>query len=767
MAGVAQVLEPKVAGLRSLSAPSKGRSLLAQSQQQPLKFAVLFSSVSAIIPSLASGQSDYAMANTYMDYVAQATDSGLISIQWPSWQETGMGAANSRAYNQTGLLRLSNQEGLQLLDNILSHKISPVILPALVDTALWNPQELMRHQNRRVSDSQLLNENHQATVNVEPSVKNTASSKFTLDGLIDLFSQELGIATQKLDLDKSFADYGLDSIWLAQLASKINQQLVEKLDPSILYEYSSLNSLASWLASEQAPNIKVKAHDEVESKVEPKNSEHVVQISPPLQARQPHSFGSASLNSSSKKALDIAVVGMSCRFPGANNLDEYWALLSEGKNSIRLIPAERWSKSTPFYAGLIDNISHFDPAFFLIPPEDAKVMDPQALLVLEESLNLFYHAGYTLEEIKGGATGVYLGARSQHRVDVSDLEQARNPIVGAPNYLATNISQFFDLKGPSLVIDTACSSALVGMNFAIQSLLSGEIDSAVVGGVSLLADEAAHRIFQQRNLLNQDSSFHIFDQRASGITLGEGVGLVLLKTVQQAQRDGDQIYAVIKGLAINNDGRTAGPATPNIKALKEVMQRALVQSTKQPRDIAHIEANGSGSEVTDLLELKAIEAVYRNDNKTPCSLGSIKPNIGHPLCAEGIAGFIKLVCMLNHQQRVPFLSGQTPLTYYDIDASPFYFCRQSSPWTEATPIVALNCFADGGTNAHVILEESPQTESGKQRKPITPPKLQRVNVQGNVLVPEAVAEEKVAQNTEDTEDTQQVSHNNPWWGDSA
>jgi acyl transferase domain-containing protein/acyl carrier protein/ubiquinone/menaquinone biosynthesis C-methylase UbiE len=743
MADVAQVLEPKVAGLRSL---------LAQCKHQPLKFAVLFSSVSAIVPTLASGQSDYAMANTYMDYVAQGTDGVLVSIQWASWQETGMGAANSRAYNQTGLLRQSNQEGLQILDDILSHKTGSVVLPAVVHSALWNPQDLMKHQSRQVSNSQVFSQNQQTPVSVNPSIQNTTSTQFTLDGLIDLFSQELGIAAQKLALDKSFADYGLDSIWLAQLAGKINQQLVEPLDPSILYEYSSLNSLASWLGSKQAPALK--------AKVEPKNSEHAVQISPTPEKSLSRALVRDSPRYSSQKALDIAVVGMSCRFPGAKNLDEYWALLSEGKNSIRPVPADRWTSPTPFYAGLIDNISHFDPAFFLIPQEDAKIIDPQALLVLEESLNLFYHAGYTLEEIKGKAIGVYLGARSQHRVDESDLYQARNPIVGAQNYLATHISQFFDLKGPSLVIDTACSSALVGMNFAIQSLLAGEIDSAVVGGVSLLANEDAHRIFQQRNLLNRGSSFHIFDQRASGVTLGEGAGLVLLKTLEQAECDRDRIYAVIKGLAINNDGRTPGPATPNIKALKEVMQRALAQSGKQPQDIAHIEANGSGSEVTDLLELKAIEAVYRRENKAPCSLGSIKPNIGHPLCAEGIAGFIKLVCMLKNQQRVPFLSGQTPLTHYDIDASPFYFCRQSSAWTEASPLVALNCFADGGTNAHVIMESWSQAESGKQRQPITPPELKRVNIRKDVLVPEAVIGEKVAQDTEEMSD-------NPWWGDGA
>lgn len=749
IADIAKVLEPKVVGLRSL---------LKQCQQQPLKFAVLFSSVSAIIPSLASGQSDYAMANTYMDYVAEATGGIVVSIQWSSWQEAGMGAANTPAYKQTGLLHQTNQEGLQLLDNILTSKMGPVVLPAVVHSASWNPQQLMKHQNRQINSTQTLIQNQQMPALAEPLTQSNISNKFTLDNLINLFSQELGIAKQKLDLDKSFADYGLDSIWLAQLTSKINQQLIEPIAPSSLYEYSSLKSLASWLTSEQASALK---NTIIHQKIEPKNSEHTTQISPPLEKSQPHISGITSPKSSSPKPLEIAVVGMSCQFPGAKNLDEYWTLLSEGKSSICPVSGDRWSSPTPFYAGLIDNISDFDPAFFLIPPEDAKVIDPQAFLVLEECLNLFYHAGYTLEEIKGSATGVFLGARSQHFVDAADLYQAKNPIVSAQNYLATHVSQFFDLKGPSLVIDTACSSALVGMNFAIQSLLSGEIDSAVVGGVSLLVNENAHRIFQQRNLLNQGSEFHIFDRRASGITLGEGVGLVLLKTLQQAQHDRDRIYAIIKGLAINNDGRTAGPATPNIKALKEVMQRALAQSAKQPQDIIHIEANGSGSEVTDLLELKAIEAVYRSENKTPCSLGSIKPNIGHPLCAEGIAGLIKLVCMLNHQQQVPFLSGQMPLTHYNIDTSPFYFCRQSSAWMETSPLVfALNCFADGGTNAHIIIGSWLQEESGKQRQAITPPQLKRVNVRGNSFVPETVIEEKVAQ------DTKEASHN-PWWGDST
>jgi polyketide synthase PksN len=359
-------------------------------------------------------------------------------------------------------------------------------------------------------------------------------------------------------------------------------------------------------------------------------------------------------------------------------------------------------------------------------------MDPQALLLLEESLFAWHHAGYTLADIKGKPIGVYIGGRSQHRPSDELLQEAKNPIMAVgPNYLATNISRFFDLRGPALVVDTACSSALVGMNLAVQALQSGEIEAALVGGVGLLDTDNAHKIFAQRNLLSSDGKFHIFDQRAGGVVLGEGAGTVILKRVSQAVKDGDEIYAVIKGIAINNDGRTAGPATPNIQGQKEVMRRALLRSGIAASDISYIEANGSGSEVTDLLELKAISAVY--GGTAACGLGSIKPNIGHPLCAEGIAGFIKVVLMLMHQQQAPFLSGQQGLAHYDLSATPFYFNRELQDWKGN--IAALNCFADGGTNAHVIIAAADAqllTEHIKRRAPLPVPILRRYNMRSGL-----------------------------------
>jgi polyketide synthase PksN len=408
---------------------------------------------------------------------------------------------------------------------------------------------------------------------------------------------------------------------------------------------------------------------------------------------------------------------MACRFPGAKDLDAYWNLLKEGRSAIQAVPRERWNSDNSYNGGLIDDPYSFDPKFFFLHEDDARAMDPQALLILEESLKLFCHAGYTPDEIKG---------RSRHLPAADQLRLSRNPILTiGQNYLSSNISQFFDLRGPSIVVDTACSSALVAMNMAIQALQNRETEAAVVGGVSLLNSEETHRLFEQRGLLSKSKDFHMLDKRAGGIILGEGAGLVLLKTVEQALTDGDHIYAIIKSIAINNDGRTAGPAAPNIEAQREIMQTALAKCNKRPEEISYIEVNGSGSELTDLIEMKAISTVYRSSGSTPCQLGSVKPNIGHPLCAEGIASFIKVVKMLHNKQLVPFLSGQQPMKFFDMEASPFKFSRMLTRWPATPAVAAINCFADGGTNAHVIVEawQSDDGEENTGRTPIPAPAL--------------------------------------------
>ncbi|MCY8320675.1 amino acid adenylation domain-containing protein [Bacillus inaquosorum] len=743
---IQRVLEPKVAGLTTL---------YRHVCNEPLQFFVLFSSVSAIIPELSAGQADYAMANSYMDYFAEAhqKNAPIISVQWPNWKETGMGEVTNHVYRESGLLSITNSEGLRFLDQILSKTLEPVVLPAVANQTNWEPEPLMKRRKRHEQEATLQSPLSTDIKEIDDISKSDGLLSETQSWLVELFTEELRINREDFEIDGLFQDYGVDSIILAQVLQRINRKLEAALDPSILYEYPTIQRFADWLISSYSETLSALFGDKISKTAAPMESKMEADVTGPAKDRAPAAQIQAPATiSPGSHAEDIAVVGLSCRFPGADKLEAYWSILSEGRSSIGPVPAERWGCKTPYYAGVIDDVSHFDPDFFLLHEEDVRAMDPQALLVLEECLKLLYHAGYTPEEIKGKPVGVYIGGRSQHKPDEESLHHAKNPIVTVgQNYLAANISQFFDVRGPSVVVDTACSSALVGMNMAIQALRSSDIQSAIVGGVSLLSSDASHRLFDRRGILSKHSSFHVFDERADGVVLGEGVGMVMLKTVKQALEDGDTIYAVVKAASVNNDGRTAGPATPNLEAQKEVMKDALAKSGKKPEDISYLEANGSGSVVTDLLELKAIQSVYRSGHSSPLSLGSIKPNIGHPLCAEGIASFIKVVLMLKERSFVPFLSGEKEMAHFDQQKANITFTRTLEKWTDSRPAAAINCFADGGTNAHVIVAAWEKDEKRAiKRSPISPPQLKKRAFSPGKSKPEAETLKMDAANIWDT-----------------
>ncbi|MBA2649829.1 MAG: SDR family NAD(P)-dependent oxidoreductase [Legionella sp.] len=684
------VLSPKIKGLKHL---------LDVVDVRLLKCVILCSSVSAIIPSLAIGYSDYAMANAYMDYYAMAHNAQfpIVSIQWPSWKETGFGEVTSHAYQQSGLLSITNEEALAFLDIILMNLNHCLVMPLIVNAAQFDTEQLLKIHTA-TTDNGLGSLNNKHSSSLQDPIQNW---------LLTLFEQELKMKQGTLDKDKAFTDLGMDSIFLTQILRKINHALLLDLSVSIFFERSSIVHLSEWLVAQYPEQISLFLENETTRRhigsvdncfTEPKSREWT-KVGVALNNQQ-----ASVKNSPTTLNEDIAVIGMSCQFAGGGSLDDYWDILSQGNCAITPVPMDCWGVKTNYYAGLIDKIYEFDADFFKIGRGDIQAMDPQAILLLKESLKTIYHSGYTLQEVNGQKTGVYIGGRSNHAVGHKMLEKTRNPImVLGQNYLSANISQFFNFQGPSLVIDTACSSALVGMNMAIEALLANKIQSALVGGVSVLTSPFAHQIFERRNLLQEDGQFHILDKRASGIVLGEGAGMVYLKSLSRAQLDGDTIYAVIAGISINNDGKTIGPAAPNIEAQKEVMREALIQSGIQPKDIQYIDVNGSGSELTDLLEIKAIEAIYRDEVASPCYLGSMKPNIGHPLCAQGIASFIKVTLMLYHQKMVPFLSGHQPMKHHQLDPDKFRFARELK--SEAMRYAALNSFADGGTNAHVILKQ--------------------------------------------------------------
>jgi len=599
---------------------------------------------------------------------------------------------------------LGDAEGLQLLDRILECDFGPVVMPAVVDPVRFVPARLLR---------KALRDPGRAAGSASQQAVRTGSRPTAPAALVTLvrgaFAEQLKLESSKIDVQVPLDEYGVDSVQLVQVLRPLGQLVGSSLDPSILFEHRTIASFCSWLAHAHAAGVErlLAPSDQVETVI-------AAAATAQRPAESPASLAPCD-------SLDMAVVGLSCRFPQASTLEEYWQLLADGRCAVAAVPQDCDNQSQQSFAALLDDRDAFDPDYFQIADAVARAMDPQALMILEETLHALRHSGYSTEEIRGRAVGVYIGARSQHRPSTQQgMPEAQDLIMTAgQNYLAANISRFFDLKGPSLVVDSACSSALVAMQMAVQALRAGDISMAVVGGVSLLNGDDGLRLFRGRGILRSDPHFHIFDRRAGGIVLGEGAGVVVLKAVQQALTDGDTIYAVVKGLAVNNNGRTASPATPNFEAQREVMQRALAMSGMAAGDVAYIDVNGSGSEVTDLLELKAIASVYRADAATPCELGSMKPNIGHPLCAEGIASFIKVVWMLHRQERPPFLSAREPMRHFDLASSPFRFSRALTRPPEPGA-AAINCFADGGTNAHVIVAPWRATGASPPRRAALP-----------------------------------------------
>jgi acyl transferase domain-containing protein len=362
----------------------------------------------------------------------------------------------------------------------------------------------------------------------------------------------------------------------------------------------------------------------------------------------------------------IAIVGIGCRLPGgSNSAKAFWELLRDGRDAITEIPPERWDLGQHFdadpqtplhqhvrHGGFIDGIDQFDPAFFGISPREAVCMDPQQRLLMEVAWQAMEDAGIPLEQIRGSATGVFMGISSS---DYSSLLWAsaenfaipdNEPFVlpGNTGCIAANrLSYFFDFKGPSFTVDTACSSSLVAVHLACESLWRGESRSALAGGVQALIQPGVQGIFCKAGLLAPDGRCKSFDVAANGYVRSEGAGAVLLKPLSAAQASGDRIYALIHGTAVNSDGRSNGMVAPNLRAQIACVRAAFARAGIEPAATQYVEAHGTGTRQGDPIELRALGTVLgegRPEGQT-CRVGSVKTNLGHSETAAGITGLIK------------------------------------------------------------------------------------------------------------------------------
>ncbi|MGH8934168.1 MAG: type I polyketide synthase, partial [Egibacteraceae bacterium] len=425
----------------------------------------------------------------------------------------------------------------------------------------------------------------------------------------------------------------------------------------------------------------------------------------------------------------IAIIGLSCRLPGAPTPDAFWRLLRNGVNAVRRAPEGRWDgdadtprdrgsssprEVNPFWGGFLDQVDHFDPSFFGISPREAAVIDPQQRLILELGWEALEDAGIVPGRLAGSQTGVFIGtlgddyARLSQRYGADAVTQ--HTATGLHrSIIANRVSYLLGVHGPSLVIDSAQSSSLVAVHMACESLLRGESALALAGGINLNIVPEGFGIADKFGGLSPDGRCFTFDARANGYVRGEGGGVVVLKALRQALADGDAIYCVIRGSAVNNDGASESLTTPNQLAQEEVLRLAYAQAGIEPAAVQYVELHGTGTKVGDPIEAAALGSVFGSAKAAdfPLLVGSVKTNIGHLEGAAGIAGLLKTVLCIKERELVPSINFETPSPRVPLDALNLQVHTVSGPWPRMDrPLVAgVSSWGMGGTNCHVVLSE--------------------------------------------------------------
>jgi acyl transferase domain-containing protein len=434
---------------------------------------------------------------------------------------------------------------------------------------------------------------------------------------------------------------------------------------------------------------------------------------------------------------DIAIIGMSGRFPGARNIIEFWRNLRDGVEAISFFSDEELTAAgvepsaltSPDYVragGVLEDVELFDAAFFGFNPKEAETLDPQQRLFLESAWEALEDAGYDPEAYEG-LIGVYAGSSGSsyltnlysHPELVNALGEFQIGLGNDKDNLTTSASYKLNLKGPSMAIQAACSTSLVAVGVACQNLLSYQCDMALAGGVRVVVPQAAGYFYQEGGIMSPDGHCRAFDAEARGTVGGNGVGLVLMKRLEEALADGDHVYAVIKGAAINNDGALkVGYTAPSIEGQAQVIGLAQAVAGVEAETITYVETHGTGTDLGDPIEVAALTQAFRagTDKNNFCGIGSVKTNIGHLDTAAGVAGLIKTVLALKHRMIPPSLNFERPNPKIDFAESPFYVNSHLKEWeTNGAPRRAgVSSFGIGGTNAHVVLEEAPLIAAGEE-----------------------------------------------------
>lgn len=562
--------------------------------------------------------------------------------------------------------------------------------------------------------------------------------------LVQAVGTLLKVRKEDVDLDAELSELGFDSISLTGLANHVNRAHALELMPTIFFEHPTVSRLARYLVEMHADRLNATLGlTSVDSPIAAKarrreSAEDTVgegYASGPQTAAPARSHGNASRPMASGEEA-IAIIGMSGRFPGADDLDRFWENLQAGKQSVMEVPRHRWDwrvvnegrngegDTGAKWGAFIDGVDEFDPLFFGISPREAERIDPQHRLTMMYGWKAFEDAGYGPKQLWGSRTGVFIGTTNTGYGEL--LTQAGVGIEGftatglVPSVGPNRLSFFLNLHGPSEPIETACSSSLVAVHRAVRAIQAGDCEMALVGGVNTLFP-TLHTSFYRAGMLSPDGKCKTFSSRADGYVRGEGVGMVVLKPRSAAERDGDHIYGLIRGSAENHGGRAQSLTAPNPQAQAELIKDAYRRAGFSPGSVSYIEAHGTGTSLGDPIEVNGLKSAFQSlfdergeqPHSGYCGLGSVKSNIGHLELASGMAGLIKILLQLKHATLVPTLHCDEINPYIRLENSPFYIVKDSQPWTRSKDAegrewprrAGVSSFGFGGVNAHIVVEE--------------------------------------------------------------
>ncbi|KUO05624.1 type I polyketide synthase [Streptomyces caeruleatus] len=696
---LAQVLRPKVDGAAHLHRLTAGR---------PLDLFLLVSSAAGVVGN--AGQANYAAANAFLDQLAHHRRAlGLpgVSVAFGAWAGEGLAAqhADLERMARLGHRALTPDQGRELTELALrrdtAHLVAwaldlPRLRAAAPEGALWRSLLPARRPDR--AGGRTLADRLARLPEPERPARVLALVREEAAHALGLRSAE------SVRPDQPLRDLGMDSVTAVDLRNRISTRLGTRLPATLLFDHPTPTRLAEYLLTGVLATTGSAGRELTSTSTSASPS------TPALASDEP-----------------VALVAMACRLPGGvSDPEGLWRLVAEGRDAVGPFPAGRWDveslydpdpdalgKSYAREGGFLDDIESFDAGFFGITPKEAAAMDPQQRLLLETAWESLERAGIVPADLAGSTTGVYVGMFGSDYLSGTRLDQL-DGYVGTGSALSVasgRLAYTLGLNGPALTVDTACSSSLVAVHLAAQALRAGECDLALAGGVTLMVTPQTFVEFSRLRGLSPTGRCRSFSDSADGAIWAEGAGMVVLKRLTDARRDGDRVLAVLRGTAVNQDGRSQGLSAPNGPAQEQVIRQALERSGLTPADIDHVEAHGTGTTLGDPIEANALAEVFgaTRPEGRPLHLGSLKSNIGHAQAASGVLGLIKVVQSLTHETLPRTLHADTPSRHVDWSDSGLHLLREETAWPASEQRIrraGVSAFGISGTNAHVIVEEA-------------------------------------------------------------